>query len=85
MDGQPWLTASPLNIILGLFIVLVLGLAFYLLGAMIIGRMRQARIESETDTSYPEQPASKDDAEALERIRSRQHGGEDTEERQSPL
>jgi hypothetical protein len=54
--------------------VLAVGALIYIIGALIVMRMRKSRINEETDLTYPAQPANEDDRKALEQIEARQGG-----------
>jgi hypothetical protein len=43
---------SPVAIVLGLLLIIGLGLAFYFVGAMILGRMSEARENAETEKTF---------------------------------
>jgi hypothetical protein len=51
MEIESGLFASPLGLLLIFAIVIGLGLAIYVFGATIVGKMRQARLQEKTDGS----------------------------------
>jgi hypothetical protein len=51
MDMESGLFASPLGLLLIFAVVLGFGFAIYAFGAVIVGKMRQARVQEETDGS----------------------------------
>lgn len=62
---------NPGTVIGMLLVVILLGLAIYAFGALVMGFFRRGRLEEETDTAYPAEPQSETDQRAVDYIHER--------------
>lgn len=61
-------TPGPGIIVMMLLIVLLMGLAIYAIGALVMASFRRSRLDEETDIAYPAEPQSETDRRAVEHI-----------------
>jgi hypothetical protein len=62
---------NPGTILGMLLIVILLGLAIYAFGAIVMAFFRRGRLEEETDIAYPAEPQSETDQRAVDYIHER--------------
>jgi hypothetical protein len=77
---------SPFTIAIGLLLIIGLGLAFYFVGALILGRMREARENAETEKTFIGGKTAEGEREAPTTANALQPGiSGDKDEAKSPL
>lgn len=63
---------NPGTVIIGLLLVLAFAGVIYVFGAWAVANMRRGRINEETDITYPDQPQSEADKQAVAEVRERE-------------